>query len=61
MKKVRSILATIALIVTLGILPLTGMGAGTLANAATHVSSVHALSFVHRTDGPCPYGGEMDC
>ena len=61
MKKVRSILATIALIVTLGILPLTGMGAGTLANATAHANSVHASSLAYRHYGPCPDGGTNDC
>lgn len=61
MRKVRSILATIALIVTLGILPLTGMGAGTLANAATHVSAVHASSLAYRPSDPCPGGAGWDC
>lgn len=61
MKRVRSILATIALIVTLGILPLTGIGAGTLANATTHVSSVHASSLAYRHYGPCPGGVSWDC
>lgn len=61
MKKIRCFLATIALIATLGGLSLTGMGAGTLANAAAHASSVHAVAVVHRPNGPCPYGGENDC
>ncbi|HCI80920.1 MAG TPA: hypothetical protein DHW02_14655 [Ktedonobacter sp.] len=61
MKKIRLFLATIALIVTLGGLSLTGMGAGTLANAATHVSAVHASSLVYRHYGPCPYGSDDDC
>ncbi|HCI80921.1 MAG TPA: hypothetical protein DHW02_14660 [Ktedonobacter sp.] len=61
MRKIRSILATIALIVTLGGLSLTGMGAGTLANAATHVSAVHASSLAYRHYGPCPGGDEYDC
>lgn len=69
MKKVRSFLATIALIATLGGLSLTGMGAGTLAHATAHASSVHAVSVVgqgtsslaYKPYGQCPGGGTNDC
>ena len=61
MKKIRCILATIALIVTLGGLSLQGMGAGALANATAHASSVHASSLAYRPLGACPGGGAWDC
>ena len=61
MKKVRCILATIALIVTLGGLSLQGMGASALANATAHASSVHASSLAYKHYGPCPWGGGDDC
>lgn len=63
MRKIRCLLATIALIVTLGGLSLQGMGAGVLANASTHsyIGSVHASSLAFKPYGPCPGGGAWDC
>ena len=61
MKRIRLFLVTFALIVTLGVLSVQGIGVRAVANATAHVSSVHAVAVVHRPNGPCPYGGENDC
>lgn len=68
MKKLRSVLAVIALIVTLSGISLQGAGASTLASAATRLhlnSSVASVQvskpLAYRHYGICPSGDEMDC
>jgi hypothetical protein len=62
MKKIRCFLAAIALVATLSGPVLQGMGAGSMANAASsrHVSSVSAQFAINRYP-PCPVPGTNDC
>lgn len=68
MKKLRSVLAVIALVVTLSGISLQGAGASALASAANRLhlnSSVASVqvskSLAYRHYGPCPGMDEMDC
>lgn len=56
MKKIRSYLAIIALLATLG-LPVFFQASGAMANVASHHGGA-AVAFTHR--GPCPVIG-VDC
>ncbi len=57
MKRIRSFLAIIALVVTLG-LPVFFQASGAMASVASHHAGA-AVAFVHK--GPCPVLGGLDC
>ena len=61
MKRIRLFLATFALIVTLGVLSVQGIGVRAVGNVTAHTSSVHAFSLAYRHYGPCPGGTTSDC
>ncbi len=62
MRKIRSFLAVIALVATLGGFSLQGMGALANATANSHASAQHVITALHiKPNGPCIGGGVYDC
>ena len=62
MNKIRCFFAIIALVATLSGLSLQGIGAASLANAASsqHTSAISSPVAL-KIYGPCPGGGTSDC